>query len=168
MVSGNNKNLLVRGIGPTLATFGITNALADPFLTLFDVSNPLATNDNWQTSSTGVAQGTVIAATAAQVGAFALPNGSKDSAMLLNVNNGAHTTSMLRPNSTTGVALTEIYDTDTILGARLINVSARMKVTAGEGTLIAGIGHRGRRAENRAHPRHRSDALRFQRYRRAC
>jgi hypothetical protein len=46
---------------------------------------------------------------------------------------------MLRPNSTTGVALTEIYDTDINDGARLINVSARMNVTAGEGTLIAGL-----------------------------
>jgi PKD repeat protein len=139
VVAGNNKNLLVRGIGPTLASFGVTNPLADPLLTLFDANNTLATNDDWQTSSTGQAQGAVIAATAAQVGAFPLPNGSKDSALLLTVNNGAHTTSMLRPNGTTGVALTEIYDIDTLLGARLINVSARMNVTPAEGTLIAGF-----------------------------
>jgi PKD repeat protein len=134
----SNKNLLVRGVGPTLASFGVANPLADPFLTVFDGSNALATNDDWQTSSLGVNQGAFIAATAAQVGAFALPNGSKDSAVLINVTPGAHT-SMLRPNSTTGVALMEIYDTDTILGARLVNVSARMNVTPGEGTLIAGL-----------------------------
>jgi len=40
-----------------------------------------------------------------------------------------HTTSLLRPNSTTGVALTEIYDLDTVPGARLTAVSARMNVT---------------------------------------
>jgi hypothetical protein len=99
----------------------------------------IATNDNWQTDSSGLDQTALMVATFAQVGAFALQNGSKDSALLFTVNNGAHTTSLLRPNSTTGVALTEIYDIDTVLGARLIAVSARMNVTLGEGTLIAGF-----------------------------
>ena len=139
VVAGDGKNLLVRGIGPGLTPFGVANVLADPLLTLFDATGAIATNDDWQTSSTGQAVGPAVAATAARVGAFALPNGSKDSALLAVFNNGAHTTSMLRPNSTTGVALTEIYDTDVEAGSRLINVSARMNVTAGDGTLIAGV-----------------------------
>jgi hypothetical protein len=139
VVAGDNKHLLVRGIGPTLTSFGIVNVLADPLLTLFAANNAIATNDNWQFDSNGLAQGALIQAADAQVGAFALPNGSLDSALLFTVNNGAHTTGLLRPNSTTGVALTEIYDMDTVLGPRLINVSARMNVTLGEGTLIAGF-----------------------------
>jgi hypothetical protein len=139
-VSGDNKNLLVRGIGPGLAAYGIVNFLADPMLTLYGANNAvIATNDNWQIDSSGHDQTTLMAATAAQVGAFALQNGSKDSALLFTANNGAHTTSLLRPNSTTGVALTEIYDLDTIPGARLTAVSARMNVTLGEGALIAGF-----------------------------
>jgi hypothetical protein len=139
-VSGDNKNLLVRAIGPGLAAYGIVNFLADPMLTLYGANNAvIATNDNWQIDSSGHDQTTLIAATAAQVGAFALQNGSKDSALLFTVSNGAHTTSLLRPNSTTGVALTEIYDIDTIPGARLTAVSARMNVTLGEGALIAGF-----------------------------
>ena len=139
VVSGNNKNLLVRGIGPSLAQFGVTNPLADPLLTLYNSSGPLATNDDWSVSSTGQNQAATIAATTAQVGGFALPAGSKDSALLFMVNDGAHTSGLVRPNSTTGVALTEIYDTDTVLGARIINVSARMNVTGGQGTLVAGF-----------------------------
>jgi PKD repeat protein len=140
VVAGDGKNLLVRGIGPGLSSFGVTNVIVDPFLTLFDGNGSTgAANDDWQTTSAGLNQSALIAATAARVGAFALASGSKDSSLLLTVNNGAHTTSMLRPNSTTGVALTEIYDTDTVLGARLTNVSARMNVTAGEGVLIAGV-----------------------------
>jgi len=139
-VSGDNKNLLVRAIGPGLAAYGIVNFLADPMLTLYGANNAvIATNDNWQIDSSGHDQTTLIAATAAQVGAFALQNGSKDSALLFTVSNGAHTTSLLRPNSTTGVALTEIYDLDTVPGARLTAVSARMNVTLGEGALIAGF-----------------------------
>ncbi len=117
----------------------MTNTLADPMLTLFGTSGIIASNDDWQTTAVGQATGVVIAATSTQFGAFALANGSKDSALIATFNNGAHTTSMVRPNSTTGVALTEIYDIDTNAGARLINVSARMNVTVGEGTLIAGM-----------------------------
>jgi hypothetical protein len=140
VIAGNGKNLLVRGIGPTLSSFGVINALADPMLTLYDLTGGIiATNDDWQVTASGQASGTLIASTAAQVGAFPLVSGSKDSALLVMVNNGVHTTSMVRPNSTTGVALTEIYDIDPPSGARLVNVSARMNVTAGEGTLIAGF-----------------------------
>lgn len=140
VVSGNGKSFLVRGIGPTLASYGISSPLADPLLTLFDANGVMATNDDWQTTMSGQPDGSLIAPTAARVGAFALPNGSKDSTLLLPVNNGAHTAGLFRPNGTSGVALTEIYDTDgSNPGSRLVNVSARMNVTAGEGTLIAGL-----------------------------
>lgn len=139
VVAGETKNLLVRGIGPGLATYGVTAPLADPMLTLYGSTGIVATNDDWQTNTAGASNATLMAATAARVGAFPLAAGSKDSSLLYTVKNGAHTTGLLRPNSTTGIALTEVYDTDTALGARLINVSARMNVTAGQGTLIAGL-----------------------------
>ncbi len=145
VTDGDNKHLLVRGIGPGLTTQGVVNALADPMLTLFNGNTPTAVNDNWQTpmaqptGSPEAADGAVIASTAARVGAFALANGSLDSALIMTVNHGPHTTALLRPNSTSGVALAEMYDLDGNGGARLVNVSARMNVTSGEGTLIAGF-----------------------------
>ena len=139
VIAGDGKNLLVRGIGPGLAPYGVQGVLADPMLTLFNATTAFATNDDWETPAAGQATGATIAATAARVGAFPLPSGSKDSALIASFTNGAHTTSMVRPLSTTGVALTEIYDMDTTGSARLVNVSARMNVTAGEGTLIAGL-----------------------------
>lgn len=146
IVSGDGMDLLVRGIGPALTSYGISNVLIDPMLTLFNTSGPMALNDDWQVPLTGTvvgapvpATGAVIAATSARVGAFPLPSGSKDAALIFTVNSGAHTTALVRPNSTTGVALTEIYVTNAVPGTRLINVSARMNVTVGEGTLIAGL-----------------------------
>ncbi len=139
VVAGNGKGLLVRGVGPTLSSFGVSNVLADPLLTLFGPAGVIATNDDWQTTLSGQPDGSLVAATAARVGAFALPNGSKDAALLATVNSGAYAASLLRPNGPSGAALTEIYDTDSVLGARLINVSARVNVSAGEGTLIAGF-----------------------------
>ncbi len=140
VVSGDGKHVLVRGIGPTLASFGLSNVLIDPMLTLYGANGVAGTNDNWQIDVLGQDQSTLIAATTAQVGAFALPLGSKDSALLCTVNTGPHTTSLVRLNSTTGIALTEIYDTDPLnTSAHLINVSARMNVTGGAGTLIVGF-----------------------------
>ncbi len=140
VVAGGEKNILVRGVGPGLAPYGVANVLADPILTLFGAGgSAVATNDDWQSNLAGAPNASLLAATAVQVGAFALPNGSKDAALLATLNSGAHTASLARPNSATGVALTEIYDTDVNASARLINVSARMNVTAGEGTLIAGL-----------------------------
>ncbi len=139
VVSGNGKNLLVRGVGPGLAAYGVTNVLADPMLTVFSSAGAMATNDDWQTTSAGQPDGTAVATMAARVGAFALASGSKDAAVLAQFNSGAHTASTLRPNSATGVALTEIYDADLTSAARVINVSARMNVSPGEGTLIAGL-----------------------------
>src|SRR5881275_1728840 len=44
-----NKTLLIRGLGPSLASFGIPAPLADPMLFLFDHTGALiAANDNWK------------------------------------------------------------------------------------------------------------------------
>lgn len=140
VVSGSNKNLLLRAVGPALTGYGVTTPLADPMLTLYTTAGAaLIANDNWQTASNGQDQGAVIAATAARVGAFSLANGSKDSSAVTALNGGGYTVSLVGSNGTAGVALAEIYDTDANTGARLVNVSARMNVTAGEGTLIAGF-----------------------------
>jgi hypothetical protein len=139
VVSGNGKNLLVRGVGQGLVPFGVVNFLADPLLTLYNGANAIATNDDWQTTIAGQPDNGQVAAVGARVGAFPLTAGSKDAALLTVFNDGAHTTSLVRPNGTTGVALTEIYDTDTTAAARLINVSARMNVAIGEGALTAGF-----------------------------
>jgi hypothetical protein len=141
VTTGASKNLLLRGVGPGLTALGISNVMADPVLTVYNASGTAAaTNDNWQTTSGGVDQTSLVQAADTQVGAFALALGSKDSALFLSVNAGSHTTNMLSPSSTTGVALTEVYDLDPSTSiARLINVSARMNVTSGDGALIAGF-----------------------------
>jgi hypothetical protein len=140
VVTGGSKNLLVRAVGPTLSAYGVTTVLTDPMLTLYNTSGAaIIANDNWQTASNGQDQSATIAATATRVGAFALPNGSKDSSTLTALNGGGYTVSLGGSNGPSGVALAEIYDTDAASGSRLINVSARMNVTAGEGTLIAGF-----------------------------
>jgi PKD repeat protein len=140
VVSGDGKNLLVRGIGPGLAAFGISNFLPNPILTLFNIDGTVeATDSGWQVNSAGVNDSALMASTAASVGAFPLLSGNTDSALLVTVDNGVHTTGLLTTNGASGVGLIEIYDTGGNPYASLTNVSARMEVTGGNGILIAGL-----------------------------
>ncbi len=97
--------VLVRGIGPALAAFNITDALADPTITLYRDQTALATNDNWSAG----ANAAELAAAAASVGAFALAGGSRDAAIIATLPAGAYTAVLNGVGGTTGTALVEIY-----------------------------------------------------------
>ena len=100
------KTLLIRAAGPALAGFGVVGALADPAITLFAGEQTLLANDNWG-DAPNVA---LLRAAATRVGAFALAEGSKDSAMLVTLPPGAYTVSASGANGSAGVALVEIYE----------------------------------------------------------
>ena len=108
VVSGPGpKNLLIRGIGPALARFGVASPLADPVLTVSGPANTVvATNDNWSNAINAVD----IATAATAVGAFTLFADSKDAAVLLTLPPGAYTASVSGANGTRGVGLVEIYE----------------------------------------------------------
>jgi len=98
------RTVLIRAIGPTLASYGVTDALADPQLQLFRGSTLLAANDNWG----GSAQ---LAALGDSVGAFQLPNkDSKDSILVATLAPGLYSAQVTGVGNTTGVALVEIYE----------------------------------------------------------
>ncbi len=100
------KRMLVRAVGPTLRSFGVSTALADPVLTLYSGSAVVATNDRWSDGTAAAA----VAAAAVRVNAFALGNGSEDAALLITVAPGAYTAAVRGKDGTTGVALLEIYE----------------------------------------------------------
>ena len=107
VISGSGaKTLLIRAVGPTLSAFGLTGVLADPQLAIYRSSDVILTNDDW---STGGASATT-ASVATQVGAFALPSGSKDAAFVVTLPAGAYTVQVNGANATTGLALVEIYE----------------------------------------------------------
>ncbi|MBL9213001.1 MAG: PQQ-binding-like beta-propeller repeat protein [Opitutaceae bacterium] len=102
------KTVLIRGIGPTLAAFGVTGALADPKLELFQAGSGNATsaNDNWGNA----ANATQIATAAAGVGAFALAADSRDAVLLLSLPPGSYTAQVSGAGTETGLALVEVYE----------------------------------------------------------
>ena len=100
------RTVLVRAVGPTLASFGVENSLARPVLTLLSGGTPIATNQGWSTA----ANAAELAAAAQRVGGFPLPNGSADSALLVSLNPGIYSLHVSGANATTGVALVEVYE----------------------------------------------------------
>jgi hypothetical protein len=97
------KTLLIRAIGPTLASFGVTGALADPLLEVYRGAEKIAENDNWPGTSE-------LQSSAATVGAFFLPIGSKDAVLILTLPAGTYSAQVRGANATTGVALVEVYE----------------------------------------------------------
>jgi len=97
------KKVLVRAIGPTLADFGVTGALANPTLGLYTGSTKIAENDDWGGTS-------ALASAFASVAAFALPPASRDSALQVTLPPGGYSAQISGVGGTTGVALVEIYE----------------------------------------------------------
>lgn len=128
-ISGTqNKTVLIRALGPSLASFGIAMALPDPFLTVHDHTGAIiATNDNWKdTQQTDIAQ-TGLA-----------PPNDLDSAILATLAPGAYTAVLEGKGMTTGIGLLEVYDLSLTPDSELTNLSARAFVGTADDVLIGG------------------------------
>jgi len=127
------KPLLMRGVGPTLTTFLVPGALADPQLRLFNAGGTqLQENNDW-------GGGATLTNAFAAAGAFALPANSKDAALLPSLAVGGYTVHVTS-TAGTGVALMEAFDNEApTSSARLINVSTRTQVGSGADLLILGL-----------------------------
>ncbi|MBS0658051.1 MAG: matrixin family metalloprotease [Verrucomicrobia bacterium] len=98
-----SKKIIVRALGPSLAAFGVSGALADPQVTVFDAAgNAVATNDNWQGDPAS-----------AQVVAKGLaPTNALEAALFLTLAPGTYTAVVRGAGGGTGTALVEVYDAD--------------------------------------------------------
>lgn len=107
VINGNSpKKVLVRAVGPTLASFGVNGTLADPELRIVQGTTVVRENDNWEVGNSPA----IITDASARSGAFALPSGSKDAVILLSLAPGAYTAQVSGVNNTTGVAIVEVYE----------------------------------------------------------
>lgn len=136
VATGGSKTLLMRAIGPTLRSFGVNAAMADPTLSLHTAAGAVAaTNDNW---GTGPAVGQLTLA-GNEVGAFALAADSLDAAVLATAADSAMTLQAVSRTNAGGIVLIELYDAAPAAASRLVNVSARTIVGGGENALFAGF-----------------------------
>jgi len=83
----------------------VAGTLADPQLALYQGTTLVGVNNDWQAASDA---SDVVTATAS-AGAFALLNGSRDAALLIDLPAGAYTANVSGVGDTTGTALVEVY-----------------------------------------------------------
>lgn len=132
---------LLRGVGPTLARFDVGSAMPDPRVRMFVGRTPWpgGGNDNWGEQEVGANLPSSIAETAGAVGAFPLPEGSRDAAVLPLLPGGTYTVHTMSADGRGGVVLMELYDVPLPDAARLVNLSTRHHVGIGEDVLICGF-----------------------------
>ncbi len=128
---GANKTVLIRAIGPTLASYGLTGTLTDPVLRLINAAGAtVASNDNWLPAD---------ATTMSSVGAFTLAAGSKDAALVATLAPGAYTAQVNGADATsTGLALVEVYEVSAG-NSTLLNLSTRANIGTGANVAIPGL-----------------------------
>ena len=132
---GGPRQLLLRAIGPTLGDFGVAGALADPVMALVRQSDEvqLASNDDWEQSADGAGLSTAFA----EAGAFALPAGSRDSALLVELSAGAYTVLVSGANGAAGPALVEVYDLTPTSGSAISVQASRASTDTSPGAAPA-------------------------------
>jgi hypothetical protein len=99
------KRVLIRGVGPSLASQGVGSPLAHPWIVVYKGRAVIAQNAGVHT----VTEATAIAAATTQVGAFALTV-SGDATLLLSLDPGAYTVVLADASGGTGVGLVEVYE----------------------------------------------------------
>ncbi len=132
------KQMLIRAAGPALANFGVSGALTRPVLTLFDsAGTPIASNTGWnQAPNEADVRNASIAA-----GAFAFPENSADSALLIRLLPGSYTAQVAGMGGATGTTLIETYDMESVQTSqsKLIAISSRGVVGNGQNIIIPGV-----------------------------
>lgn len=130
IVEGEAKQILVRVRGPSLADFGVSGTLEDPYVELYDAAGQLiATNDNWQDHLQ-----------AGQISAALLPTDPRESVLLATLAPGGYTAIVRGVGGTTGVGIVEAFEHGGNLAlSRFVNISTRGFVGTNDELMIGGV-----------------------------
>lgn len=139
-ISGGPKNVLVRGLGPTLSAVGVTGVLPDPQIVVYRHAPggtvALLSNNDWSSSTNKTS---LLSATSRLTGLPFVSDPSRDCALLAQLNiDGGYSAEITGADRATGLVLVEVYDGDTGTPSRLANISALSTVAPGN-TLTAGF-----------------------------
>ena len=103
------KRVIIRAIGPELTQYGISDALANPKLELYNGTGALiGTNDDWQTTIIG---GVITSNQVSDIqNSGRAPTAASESAIIADLQPGNYTAIVRGVSNTTGVALVDVYD----------------------------------------------------------
>ncbi|MEY2551815.1 MAG: hypothetical protein QOG12_1959 [Verrucomicrobiota bacterium] len=128
VVGNSGKQIVVRGLGPSLASAGVEGALSDPVVELYDSGGTLlASNNDWQ-------QGQAQALRDANLA----PSNQFEAAVVATLPPGAYTAILRGNGSAAGIGLVEVYDLQPSASSKLANLSTRGLVGGGQDVMIGG------------------------------
>ena len=124
------KQVIIRGIGPSLSAVGVPGALQDTTLELVDNSShtSIAFNDDWRDTQRPQIEATGIP-----------PTDDRESAMVQTLTPGFYTAILRGKDNTTGIGVVEGYDLTPTSPTKLANISTRGFVEAGDNVMIGGF-----------------------------
>jgi len=103
------RKVLIRAVGPSLASFGLSNCVQDSTLMLYQMLDgkalELDANDDWEDYGAGPGASSAFAS----VGAFGLPSGSRDAALVLWLEPGVYS-AMMQAKSGKALGIVEVYE----------------------------------------------------------
>jgi CSLREA domain-containing protein len=138
--AGSTKKIIVRAIGPFLAGFGITDALANPTLEIHDSNNNnaiVATNDDWKITQFGTL---ITADQSAEIAASGFaPNNDLESAIIANLPPSSYTAVVRGVGNSVGTGVVDAFDLSPAASARLVNIATRGLIQPGDQLMIAGF-----------------------------
>jgi hypothetical protein len=130
IITGNaSKSVVLRGLGPSLSSFGLSDLLLDPELELRGPNNNLIfKNKNWKDDQRSQIEGTNFE-----------PKDDRESVIVITLNAGAYTALLTGKDGTEGIGLVEIYDTNPAAASELGNISTRGMVRTDDKVMIGGF-----------------------------
>jgi hypothetical protein len=124
-----SKRVIIRGVGPSMTSVGVSGVINDPILRLFGPNgSQIAVNDNWQDTQRVEIEQTGIA-----------PQDQRESAIIAMLPPANYTATVADAAGRNGVGLVEIYDLNSGANARLANISTRGSVQTAENVMIGGF-----------------------------
>jgi len=109
--TGQAKKLILRAVGPSLASFGVTSPLRAPVLRVFDsAGKPYVNGYVYPAVVGGPTYESDLAESLAKTGAFPVPAGTLDAVVMMPFTPGAYTAQVTSGDNTAGTVLVEIYE----------------------------------------------------------
>ena len=130
IITGNvDMPVVLRGIGPSLASSGLTDVLLDPVLQLRGSNGSVITmNDNWKDSQQSLIEGTLFE-----------PRNDREAVILATLAPAPYTAILTGKNNTTGIGVVEVYNNDRDADSQLANISTRGFIQGGDNVMIGGF-----------------------------
>ncbi len=120
----DRKEIIIRGLGPTIAPYLTDAVVTNPKITLYDSAGQILANDDYGPNSLVTAKGLT-------------PGSSSESVLATSLIPGNYTVILENSNVSSGIGLLEIYETNRD-ESHLIDLSARGQVVSSDQVLIGG------------------------------